>query len=105
MKNAARGIGGPATATVTTRAIVIAAPLIQVRPVVESVHLQLSKTADQIQLAELPPIMPDGAPRTRLIVHDHPRSGQPAGLAVSQELLRDIRDRAEGRLNGTFLAA
>ena len=105
MKNAARGSSGSAMATVTTRAIIIAAPLIRVRPILESVHLQLGQAADKIQLSELPPIMPDGAPRTRLILHDHERSGQPAGLAVSQEMLRDIRDRAEGQLDGTFLAA
>ena len=92
-------------ATVTTRAIIIAAPLIDVRPVVDSVNEQLGKTCEEISLSELPPIMPDGAPRTRLIVRDQGRSTQPPGLSVSQELLRSIRDRAEAQPNGTFLAA
>lgn len=92
-------------ATVTTRAIIIAAPLIRVRPVVDSVNEQLGTASEEISLSELPPITPDGAPRTRLTVRDHRKSSQPPGLAVSQELLRSIRDRAEGQLNGTFIAA
>lgn len=105
MKNAARGIGGPAMATVTTRAIVISAPLIQVRPVVDSVNEQLGKTCDEILLNELPPITAGGAPRTRLTVRDHRERGRSTGLMIDQELLRGIRDRAESQVNGTFLAA
>lgn len=92
-------------ATVTTRAIIIAAPLIRVRPVVDSVHEQLGKACEEFTLSELPPVLPDGAPRTRLTVRGHQQSNQPPGLTVSQELLRSIRDHAEGRLNGNFLAA
>ena len=92
-------------ATVTTRAIIIAAPLIQVRPVVESVNQQLSRNCDEIQLNELPPLMPDGTPRPRLIVRGDLHAGRPDCPAVSQELLRSIRDRAEAQPNGTFLAA
>ena len=54
---------------------------------------------------ELPPIMPDGTPRTQLIVRDHRTSSRPPGLSVSQELLRTIRDRAERQPDGTFTAA
>ena len=92
-------------ATVTPRAIIIAAPLIQVRPVVASVNDQLRTAGEEISLSELPPIMPDGTPRTQLIVRDHRTSSRPPGLSVSQELLRTIRDRAERQPDGTFTAA
>lgn len=105
MKNAAWGIGGPALAAVTTRAITIAAPPIRVLLVVESMTKELDQAGGEIQLSELPPVAPGGGPRTRLVVSDHGQPRQTAGLAMSQGMLRGIRDRVEGQVNGTFLAA
>lgn len=104
MKNAARGTGGAALAAVTTRTITIAAPPTRVRPVVESMTEGLDEAAGRFQLSELPPVAPGGMPRTRLVVSDQ-QQPHAAGLTMSPGMLRVIRDRVEGQVNGTFLAA